>query len=197
MSPLLSASGNKNASGGRELEKGPFPGTLGLYLCGSNAQRHLPPQVAHLLTQCLFQAPGLQRAQQVKVPLSRAGTTADSPTWPTQAGYLATHHPGTCFSTCPGARRPSRGWLFPARHARTPSVGGGRRGFGKCRVVGCPHPSPRSTKDARWQTFLATHHGRAGTPARAAPWSGRGFPDISSSLAAFGAANVQDEICLH
>lgn len=67
--------------------------------------------------------------------------------------------PGTGFPPVLGAWRRSRGWIF-LHHPSLPGRDShrGRRSQQvpwKRRVGGCPHPSPRSTEDTRWQTFLA------------------------------------------
>lgn len=120
-------------------------------------------------------------------PLSpEGGTTAQPPSASIHAGFLTTVL-GRVFPSVPGAPSPSSYSIFP------PYLGLSDRGSprwrqslpgpGKCRVGGCPHPSPCSTKDTRWQTFPVIHPSLAGNQHRLHARSGPSFPDISASLA--------------
>lgn len=170
MSPLLSASGNKNASGGRELEKGPFPGTLGLYLCGSNAQRHLPPA---------------GRSFTHSVPVPGAGATA-SPAGkgpPLQGRYHGrlSHvaHPGwvpshppprDLFQHLSGCAAPLSRLVIPSP-PRKDSLGG-RRSAGLWEVPSRWLPTPLSTQ----------HKGRSLANFPGYPPRPRGDPSAGRSL---------------
>lgn len=109
-------------------------------------------------------------------PLPRAGTTSRTSHCKYHAGSL-TSVLGRVFPPVPGAQRPSSYLIFspylglPDRDS--PPWWQSRQRPGKCGVGGCPHPSPRSTKDTRWQTFLVIDPGRAGNPAPAPPCLGR------------------------
>lgn len=90
-------------------------------------------------------------------PLSpEGGTTAQSPSASIQAGFLTTVL-GRVFPPVPGQPSPCSSSIFPP-YLGLPGSGSPRcrqslPGPGKCQVGGCPHPSARSTKDTRWQTF--------------------------------------------
>ena len=168
-----------------DLEKGLFSSTLGLWdsrVEWMSQKLHTP--VIHSFSSRRYGYRG-ELSRQGPHLSPEGGTTAQPPSARIQAGFLTTIL-GRVFPPVPGAPSPSSYSIFP------PYLGLPGRGSprwrqslpvpGKCRVGGCPHPSPRSTKDTRWQTLLI-HPSLAGNQHRLHAWSGPSFPDISASLA--------------
>lgn len=172
----------------QDLGKDPFSWALGLCLCSSSVWFKCLKTINTLIfiRSFIHSFPGT---------VLGPGSTAVNPTDKTPLSQLSYHRrvshsacvprllrkgPGTGLPPVLGAWLRSRGGIF-LHHLSLPRQGScrgrrSRQGPGERQVRGCPHPSPHSTKDTRWQTFLVPTPAERGTQHRLCSRSRRWLP---------------------